>query len=392
LRLEIKRGHIGTLNMSKPYGVLLLSGYNVRALVAFCRFARQNHLPFHLWAKSSADLIFRTEYRQNVWAIRESVDLRIDALLGVLADLRRSLNYEGLFIVPSTEYFNRFLLKHRKELECAGHIVPLVGVACYEAISDKYKFRTLCKKHGLLVPREFNAMPEGPPFVAKPRKYFSGDGAPLKPVIFRTHADMDRRMADIANPEDYYFQEYVTGESHYLLAHISKAGKATTYAQKNLMQQQGGGSIILARESDIHETRTAEQYIEMLISIGFHGLIMIEFKKNGDQMFMIEANPRLWGPLQFTLDAGIQILPSYMRDYGFDTMTHSSPVRTPIYYYWSGGLSATGAPYMYHDYCADQFIADYPCFRTSDLFLREDTLELFRYEHNETIGGATNSK
>lgn len=132
--------------MSKPYGVLLLSGYNVRALVAFCRFARQNHLPFHLWAKSSADLIFRTEYRQNVWAIRESVDLRIDALLGVLADLRRSLNYEGLFIVPSTEYFNRFLLKHRKELECAGHIVPLVGVACYEAISDKYKFRTLCKK------------------------------------------------------------------------------------------------------------------------------------------------------------------------------------------------------------------------------------------------------
>ena len=45
------------------------------------------------------------------------------------------------------------------------------------------------------------------------------------------------------------------------------------------MQQQGGGSYHTGEGIRYSETRTAEQYIEMLISIGFHGLIMIEFKK-----------------------------------------------------------------------------------------------------------------
>jgi hypothetical protein len=36
---------------------------------------------------------------------------------------------------------------------------------------------------------------------------------------------------------------------------------------------------------------------------GFYGLVMIEVKEYDNQFYMIEANPRLWGPSQLILDA-----------------------------------------------------------------------------------------
>ena len=54
----------------------------------------------------------------------------------------------------------------------------------------------------------------------------------------------------------------------------------------------------------------------MLIQIGYYGLIMIEVKIQDGEYYMIEANPRLWGPSQLILDAGMDLFHRFALDNG----------------------------------------------------------------------------
>ena len=49
---------------------LIFSGYNQRAVVAFCREATSLKVPFCIIAKSEEDTILKTIYKEQVFAIR----------------------------------------------------------------------------------------------------------------------------------------------------------------------------------------------------------------------------------------------------------------------------------------------------------------------------------
>ena len=54
----------------------------------------------------------------------------------------------------------------------------------------------------------------------------------------------------------------------------------------------------------IHLDEISHSYGRLIKSLNFHGLIMIDLKKHNNNYFLIEANPRLWGPSQLILDSG----------------------------------------------------------------------------------------
>jgi hypothetical protein len=172
------------------------------------------------------------------------------------------------------------------------------------------------------------------------------------------------------------------GRSYYLLAYIQKNGADILFSQENLMQQTRGGSIILAKASDFHQTPVAQRYVEMLHDLGFTGLIMVEVRLDESDgcYFMIEANPRLWGPLQFSIDNDIDLFGAMLRDYGFEI---SQPKPTPLlanHYFWSGGITQESQPITYHNYSGNQFVEELPDLRPQDIFLRSDTFDLFLNE------------
>lgn len=360
---------------------MALSGHNIRAVVALCRWAAQAGVAVHAVARDANDPLYLTRYAPLVFVERRSAALDLAELVSWIHLLCRRHGYEQVLIAPSTEFFNRFLLRHRAAIEAAGGIVPLVEEALYEQVSDKQAFAGMCTARGIAVPAVLEAPPEDPPFVAKPRRYLGASGAQLKPWLILTPAERARFLRD-ENPADYFLQEFVEGESLYLLAHLSRDGKVTASAQENLMQQAGGGSIILARAHGFHHEPEARPFLDMLVDAGFHGLVMIEVRRcrRSDRAVMIEANPRLWGPLQFMLDRHADPFTPLFADHGLQAHAPAAQGPQRPYYFWSGGLASGLPPCTFHNFSPQRFIADYARIAAADLFARDDTLPLHRHE------------
>jgi predicted ATP-grasp superfamily ATP-dependent carboligase len=366
--------------MSSKQTVLVLSGYNIRAVIAFCRWATAHEVDFYIVARDEQDPIFLTEYKEKVFIVRESLELRPDILRSWIEILIKQHHYQRVLILPVSEYFNRFLLRNRSAIEMNDCVIPLVDETIYKTISDKIHFARLCDSYGLMIPREFEGLPPRLPFVAKPRTYFSIKGHQLIPYLIRDESDLQQFLAN-EETADFFFQEFVQGQSFYLLAYISESGHDRFFSQENLMQQSGGKSIILARQSDFHRSHTAHRYVEMLHNVGFSGLIMVEVRRDSvGRDVMIEANPRLWGPMQFIVDNDIDLFGRMLEAYGFEIFEPNGEQRFASHYFWSGGITEAAQPVAFFNYSAEQFVADFPFLRVQDIFFRADTLNLFLHE------------
>jgi hypothetical protein len=103
--------------MSQKQSVLLLSGYNIRAVIAFCRWATAHNVNFHIIARDEFDPIFLTDYKKNILLVRDSLALQPGTLLAWVDALNGKHRYDRVLLLPVSEYFNRFLLQHREEIE-----------------------------------------------------------------------------------------------------------------------------------------------------------------------------------------------------------------------------------------------------------------------------------
>lgn len=362
-------------------GVIALSGYNLRAVVALCRWAEASGVPLHLVARQGSDPIELTDHAARVFVRRRSEGLDLDEVLTWIHHLRVAYDHERVVIAPSTEFFNRFVLRHRGAIEAAGGVVPLVDEALYLRISDKQAFADLCRDAGIAVPAVFGVPPDDRPFVAKPRHYAASSSGRIKPYLITSAAERDAFLAQECL-DGYFFQEFVEGQSLYLLAHVARSGQVTACAQRNLIQQAGGGSIVLAEAHDFHLDPAARPYLELLSDCGFHGLVMIEVRRcrRSGRAVMIEANPRMWGPLQFMLDRQTDPFTPLFADHGLVGRPLQPQGALSLYYFWSGGLAARFAPCTLHDFSADRFFADFARIAAADLFARADTLRLHHHE------------
>jgi hypothetical protein len=367
-------------------GIVAFTGYNTRAVVAFCRFLKLRGLQAHLIARDVADPIFLTDFRDWVFLIRDSADMQIAKCLEYFSAVKNDISCANLLVLPTSEYLNRFFLAHRPEIRQVGVDIPLVDIRLYRDISDKYSFRTICRSNGLNTPKALAGGEKSFPFVAKKTSYESGSGLRAKPYLIFNDADYQVFCRD-EPAGGFFFEEYVSGDSHYLLYHISKSGSVLGYSQKNLIQQADGKSIIAACSSDAHTCAIGEQYANLLVSLGFHGLVMIEVRKSSGQYFMIEANPRFWGPLQFVVDNYPGLLEQFLRDQGIQ-FASSGPAgtltrMTPKGYFWYGGYVgdklANRKP-SFHGYSQEMMDDELHHWLASDVFLQEDTVRLFRAE------------
>ena len=88
----------------------------------------------------------------------------------------------------------------------------------------------------------------------------------------------------------------------------------------------------------------------------------------------------MWDLIQLVVDNGIDIFGSFLRDYGFEVNYSPSQIENAPFYFWSGGLTDSAKPYAYHNYSPERFIDEFNSIMHNNLFLREDTFELFRDE------------
>lgn len=364
--------------MNKAF--LIFSGYNQRAVIAFCREAKRLNIPFFIIAKSNDDSIFSTSFKENVVAIRSEKLLTLSDIDQCLCELTSKVPFSEFVILPSSEFLNRFFLGHRLYFKEKSITIPLVEESLYSLISDKYSFATLCKKYHLTIPAEFPiSKPLICPFVAKPKSYFSKSlfKTPASYLIF-SEKDWNSFLT-IENAGDFYFQEFIAGSSFYLLYNFSSNGQYDVYSQENLIQQAFGKSIILAKSATLHLEKVEQYYADMLIKEGFEGLIMIELKKNNGVYFMIEANPRLWDSSQLFVDAEVPIFENFIRNQGFNIVSNPTKAKDSVYF-WHGGMvedMMLKHTLTYHDYTPKMLEDQIDQLFNKEIYLREDTKNIY---------------
>lgn len=363
--------------------VLIFSGYNQRAIIAFMRTLKRLQVPFAIVAASADDRILLTDYRSHVVYVRPTTTLSFAELRATIEIVQAKLPYSSYLIAPSTEYLNRLLLKHKSAFEQMRCVIPLTDEDTYVKVSDKSSFGELCERHGIIIPptvewadiREY-------PLVAKPKHYIASDGATvLAPVILNRAAERET-FSKTYDVNDFYYQSFIGGRSLYLLYYFDRAGRVSKWSQENALQQADGKSILVAACSDVHESAESLKYESLFRSLGFRGLVMVEMKEYNGAYYMIEANPRFWGPSQLFVDANVNFFEHLLVDYGYlaarDVTSDSEP-RPDVCYFWFGGLVAdlrSKRTLACHGDCADWSDA-LPGLMNHEVYRRPDTMALF---------------
>jgi predicted ATP-grasp superfamily ATP-dependent carboligase len=344
--------------------ILIFSGYNPRAIISFCRIASEYNLNFDIIAKSKDDEILKTDYKSNVVLIRKSTELNIT----IIFDIIKKYNNTKLFILPSTEYLNRILLYNKFELNNKNVFFGLTNFVTYNSVSDKLSFSNICNTYEIKTPIEYNFNFKKIPYVIKPKKYFNKDMSIDTPMLVFDESTFDEFFSN-KNPNDFYLQEFVSGESIYFLFYFSKNGEFDVFSQKNYIQQPNGGSITYAKSSEHYKESITNKLVTMFRSINFFGLVMVEFRKRNDEWIMIEANPRLWGPSQLILDSGMNLFDKFLYDNNLISSPKSRIFKPNISYVWEFGMTDNDT---YHYGCSD-FNYD----AKSDIYNRTDTIQLY---------------
>jgi hypothetical protein len=181
------------------------------------------------------------------------------------------------------------------------------------------------------------------PFVAKPRKNVASNRV-LYPVLVKSMTEL-RSFEASENPDDYFFQQFVTGRSFYLLCYFARSGKVYATSQENLAQQPNGKSIVFARTCDFQHTDVSRKVIDVLGGAGFHGFAMVEFIVNERRAFFIEMNPRPWGPLDLCINHDCGLVEAFVGDWAlgdpeaYQARRLSGSKRAA--YLWMGGIVGT---------------------------------------------------
>ena len=361
--------------------VLIFSGYNQRAVIAFIRVLVHNDIPFVIIAKDENDSIYKTKYVNSIIFNRDSIALDIDLFRKYLAKVSKMFDSDKFIIAPTTEALNRFFLKNKHILENDKFKIPLVELELYNKISDKYNFTNLCKEHNIKVPQEYEKI-RALPIVAKPKKYFSNNGRPLSPYLLYNEKEVEYfKKQEIL--KEFYFQEFIQGRSIYLLYYFFKDGTHISFSQENLIQQPDGKSIILAVNANFHKKYISNKFINLFNEINYFGPVMVELKYYNSEFYMIEANPRFWGPSQLFVDAKVPIFESFLKDNDLQIEINKGVSKSKIYYFWYGGIFQTllhGGNIVYHNYSSDELTRDLPKILMSDVYRRPDTFEIFKEE------------
>lgn len=365
--------------------IVIFSGFNQRAVIAFIRTISKHDLDYVIIAKSIDDPILLSEYRNKVLVIRKTSRLDMDDMLLAIKEMQMKHFADEYIIAPSSEALNRFFLDSREMFKQYRCHIPLVDKVIYESISDKLSFGKLCKENNIDVPGELEfSLDMTLPVVAKPKEYFSkSTGKTLAPVIINTPKDLESFCVQ-HDVGDFYFQEYINGKCLYLLYCFANSGKIFKFSQENIVQQAGGKSMVYAISSDFHYSKESLKYEALLKKVNFRGLVMIEIKQRESKKFMIEANPRFWGPSQLFVDAGANLFEAWLYDIGLikeiPSFEESSKVTK---YFWFGGVMDTykkKQELTFHSGDEMEFLKDLPLCLQIDVYRRTDTIEIFKGE------------
>jgi hypothetical protein len=247
---------------------------------------------------------------------------------------------EKLFFLPTSEKLLRWCLESKDILKYNKVLLPTDDIHKYEILSNKQSFVEIVQKYNIDVPIQLNFVPTEflEPFVIKPS--FCD---PSNPQILSTPIliEKKRHFSDLQklkiNKNLHFAQKYINGPSFYYCAHYNNGKISLNFSQQTILQEPDGGSVVIAIPSKLPDDLIKK--IDLLMfDLEWNGVMMIEFKFQDNKWYAIECNPRLWGPLQLSLDNGVNFSLELIKNY-FDIESSNNNIKVDKYnYVWLSGF------------------------------------------------------
>lgn len=363
--------------------VVIFTGANERAVGAFCRSLQRDCIDFLLITRNAEDVLYRTRLRRHLFAQRTLDTLDENEFKRLLLDIKARYPQRALTIAPSAESINRLLLDIQQWLCREGIQGITVNPDIYQVFSDKEKLLAAATTVGLEIPAVIEQLSESQlPFVLKPRIENNIHGQRLYPLLVRNAAE----YAEHARSYDatrYLIQRYIDGQSFYYLYFRNDAGVVALY-QRNIAQQAAGKSMVAAELVICPDADTDLRLRALLDQHAYCGFIMFEVMESAGQHYIIEANPRMWGPMQLALENGFRA--SWLVQ-GQDTAPQMAPplrflgLWSRDKYLWLGGFAGQTHGEMRFFAGAGRWLWKACCWLPRyDVWFSTDSLRLFFFE------------
>lgn len=356
-----------------PIAAVLFSGHNERAVFSLCRFLADAGHPFYIISSDAEDVVYRTSWGSRVILQRTSSSLNLPLMASILEAVR--LEGHVPVLCPTSEYLNRYALEQQDSMRKQGWHWMLPTPEVYVALSDKSSSPSVM--HTLVGIDPPPLQPVGSwqaPCVLKPVRNIL-HGRVRYPLLCRSASELQIAMAE-TNEDDWFAQEWIEGQSHYLCAYLDSRGGWDAFWQKNLVQQPNGKSIVLAI-TGANPGLDVERLMRKLHLMGYRGPFMMEIIEDSRGLLhFIEVNPRFWGPLELCRRAHPALLQRFLNDMTDAPCSASSDSEArPAVYAWAFGSQQQ--PWLIYPAAASFSTADlHRQLQTYDVYASPDTLDL----------------
>ncbi|MHB8454702.1 MAG: carboxylate--amine ligase [Acidiferrobacterales bacterium] len=230
-------------------------------------------------------------------------------------------------LMPMTEVTGYLLARHRDRFAPAA--LPLPDVDSWELLANKCSLMQLAEQLDIPVPKslfttnvdEIQSASEqiGFPVILKPclSKIWHNERCISTGVhAARNHAELVELTTKHAYFRDFplVVQSFVPGTGHGIFVLYDHGRAVTFFAHRRVREKPPEGGVSVLSESVPLRADLQAYATRLLDRAHWHGVAMVEFRCAQDGApYLMEVNPRFWGSLQLSIDAGVDF-PSMLYD------------------------------------------------------------------------------
>lgn len=374
--------------MQKPekISIVICADLNLRASIAVMRALRSEKVDVIIGVSNYISafltlpgLLGTIKLWKKIWFYTATSEQKFVESLANLG----SRSSSPLLFFPMGEKVLRWVIKNKENLKDFHITVPSHRIDDYERVSNKESFLEISRNFKLDTPEELSKFPEvySFPYVIKARKVSWGISDVLEaPVLVRNESTHQIIKKKNLRCSEHIYQNYIDGPSFYYCALFYEGNLMLKFVQQTIIQQPGGKSVVCAVPSEIPE-EVRKKIDEIFKSLKWSGALMVELKYFSGKFYIIECNPRLWGPLQCSVDNGVNfplMLYKMMSGNVIEANLSNEPIRNGFIWLW--GL-IDGLFYLFTSGTAYQvYPAKLRGVRFKDVWFRLDSMLFFLLE------------
>ena len=218
-------------------------------------------------------------------------------------------------IVPATET-SLLGLRQLDENDPLRHKAVIPGDEALDIALDKEKTWQLAHQLGIPTPSgvlistlsEIGQVQQFPVVLKPTHSKVMVDGAlrTLAVAVVKNESERQEQLRRWLPVTAVQQQEYVSGRGIGVEFLFNHGRKIWHFAHERVHEYPLTGGASSYRRSITPPTAMLHDAEKLLTALNWHGVAMVEFKMNAnDQYWLMEINPRLWGSLALSIDAGV---------------------------------------------------------------------------------------